>query len=174
MAGDDGKQCRHQSILSLAGLPGYQSARQSWLDDGHSPQPGATTRGTLTRVGFERLDPHLARDPIAHSDPYHRRVSPRECRDHWADTEPEWSHGGSWLTTFVLPPKVVGDAVASAVPLSARLTVARAVDAYDKAERPHRSAALGSAVLLARCWRLPNVDSIQVGASPGDVLGRPE
>ena len=28
MAGDDGTQCRHQSILSLAGLPGHQPARQ--------------------------------------------------------------------------------------------------------------------------------------------------
>jgi hypothetical protein len=38
-----------------------------------------------------------------------------------------------------------------AVPLSARLTVSRVVDAYGKAERPLRSAALGTAVLLVRC-----------------------
>lgn len=36
-------------------------------------------------------------------------------RDHWADTDAEWSHGGAWLTTFVLPPKVVTDAVLSSV-----------------------------------------------------------
>ena len=64
--------------------------------------------GTLTHVGFEPSDPYLARDPIAHSDPYHRRVSPREFRDHWAHTEPEWSHGGTWPTSFVLPPKSRG------------------------------------------------------------------
>ena len=45
---------------------------------------------------------------------YHRRGA-SEFHDHWADTEAEWSHGGAWLTSFVLPPKVVGDAVASAV-----------------------------------------------------------
>jgi 2'-5' RNA ligase len=38
-----------------------------------------------------------------------------EVRDHWADTEAEWSHGGAWLTSLVLPPKFVCDAVASAV-----------------------------------------------------------
>jgi hypothetical protein len=64
-------------------------------------------------------------------------------------------------------------AVPVLLPLSARLAVSRAVDAYGKAERPLRSAALGSADLLVRCWRLPNVDSIQVRASPSDVLGRP-
>jgi hypothetical protein len=41
-------------------------------------------------------------------------VSTREFRDHWADTEPDWSHGGTWLTSFVLPPKIVGDTVSSA------------------------------------------------------------
>jgi hypothetical protein len=41
-------------------------------------------------------------------------VGPREFRDHWADTEPKWSHGGTWLTTFVLPPKAVEDTVAAA------------------------------------------------------------
>jgi hypothetical protein len=72
--------------------------------DGQSPQPWSyDALGTLTRVGFERFDTSLACDPIAHSDPYHQRVSPREFRDHWADTEPDWSHGGTWLTSFVLP-----------------------------------------------------------------------
>jgi hypothetical protein len=81
--------------------------------DGQTPQPWSylDALGTLTRVGFERSDTSLARDPIAHGDPYHRRVSPREFRDHWADTQPDWSHGGTWLTSFVLPPKVVGDTV---------------------------------------------------------------
>jgi 2'-5' RNA ligase len=79
-----------------------------------SPALELRRAGTLTRVGFERFDTFLARDPIAHSDPYHRRVSPREFRDHWADSEPDWSHGGTWLTSFVLPPKVVGDTVSTA------------------------------------------------------------
>jgi hypothetical protein len=84
--------------------------------DGQTPQPWSylDALGTLTRVGFERSDTSLARDPIAHGDPYHRRVSPREFRDHWADSEPDWSHGGTWLTSFVLPPKVVGDTVSTA------------------------------------------------------------
>jgi hypothetical protein len=42
-------------------------------------------------------------------------VSVSEFRDHWADTQAEWSHGGAWLTSFVLPPTVVADAVASVV-----------------------------------------------------------
>jgi hypothetical protein len=44
---------------------------------------------------------------------YHRRVSVSEFRDHGADTEAEWPHGGAWLTSFVLPPKAICDAVAS-------------------------------------------------------------
>jgi hypothetical protein len=46
---------------------------------------------------------------------YHRRVDASEFRDHWADTEAEWSHAGAWLTSFVLPPSVVCDAVGSVV-----------------------------------------------------------
>jgi hypothetical protein len=38
-----------------------------------------------------------------------------EIRDHWADTQAEWSHAGAWLTSFVLPPSVVCDAVGSVV-----------------------------------------------------------
>jgi hypothetical protein len=30
-----------------------------------------------------------------------------------ADIEAEWSHGGAWLTSFVLPPTAVADAVSS-------------------------------------------------------------
>jgi hypothetical protein len=41
-------------------------------------------------------------------------VSASEFRDHWADTEAEWSHGGTWLTSFVLPPTAVADAVSAA------------------------------------------------------------
>jgi hypothetical protein len=42
-------------------------------------------------------------------------VSASEFRDHWADTEAEWAHGAAWLTSFVLPPKAICDAVSSAV-----------------------------------------------------------
>jgi hypothetical protein len=42
-------------------------------------------------------------------------VDASEFRDHRADTENEWSHGGTWLMSFVLPPKFVCDAGASAV-----------------------------------------------------------
>jgi hypothetical protein len=41
-------------------------------------------------------------------------VSASDFRDHWRDTEPEWLHGGTWLTSVVLLPKVVGASVASA------------------------------------------------------------
>jgi 2'-5' RNA ligase len=36
-------------------------------------------------------------------------------RDHWAETEAEWSHGGSWLTSFLVPPKNVSEALAAGV-----------------------------------------------------------
>jgi hypothetical protein len=36
-------------------------------------------------------------------DPYDRGAN--DFRDHWADTEPEWSHGDTWLNSFVPPPK---------------------------------------------------------------------
>jgi hypothetical protein len=42
-------------------------------------------------------------------------VSVSEFRDHWADTQAEWSHTGAWLTSFVLPPSGVCDAVGSVV-----------------------------------------------------------
>jgi hypothetical protein len=41
-------------------------------------------------------------------------VSASEFRDHWADTDAEWSHGGTWLTSFLLPPTAVADAVSAA------------------------------------------------------------
>jgi hypothetical protein len=38
-----------------------------------------------------------------------------EFRDHWADTMGEWSHGGAWFTSFLVPPKRVSEALAAAV-----------------------------------------------------------
>ena len=43
-----------------------------------------------------------------------RGVSASDFRNPWGDTWPEWSHGGTWLTAFVLLPKVVGASAASA------------------------------------------------------------
>jgi len=41
-------------------------------------------------------------------------VSANDFRDHWAETRAEWSHRSAWLTSFVLPPTAVADAVSSA------------------------------------------------------------
>jgi hypothetical protein len=40
--------------------------------------------------------------------------SAHDFRDHWAETRAEWSHRSAWLTSFVLPPTAVADAVSSA------------------------------------------------------------
>ena len=67
----------------------------------------AQQSGIACHAGEDRRD--------TRGDAYHPRVDASEFRDHWADTEAEWSHGGAWLTSFVLPPKVVVDPVGSAV-----------------------------------------------------------
>ena len=63
--------------------------------------------------GARGRDNAAQRASNAYGDSDHRRVSVSKFRDHWADTEAEWSRGGAWRTS--LPPTVVANAIASAI-----------------------------------------------------------